>query len=495
MKEYDVVVIGCGNGGIGAALALAAQGKKPLVLEQHNLPGGMATSFVRGRFEFDASIHALFYDLIFRNTWEKFGITEEFVKTPDNFTFGYADEEGNKVLKTYPLGMQDFMKAFAADYPECVGKMQELLGYCGEIATAGRYKDDPEALAKNCPHYEELMGKTAQQVLDDMECPMEIQSIVNQFWWYLGPSMEDFPFFRFANVILPFITQVTYYPKHTCHGYLAEFEKMIRTMGGDIWFNTKATEIVVENNKVTGVKTSQGDVIKTNHVICNCSPRIVLEEMVAKTDTTEELLNQQKDIHENFSFSIVYLGLNKSCEELGIKSHHIFLEETNDSEKTYAASGTFDGPYNLGLLCPNVSIPDYSPEGTAILSISVPMQGFALDGLTQKEYFKAKQRFANQAVEATGNLLNIDLKEYIEEIVIATPATLARYANARNGVLGYAIRHDDLGKMAEATARLNDNAIEGLSYVGQFTTGVGYQNNVIAMGVAGKVAASMKGEN
>jgi prolycopene isomerase len=389
--------------------------------------------------------------------------------------------------------MQDFMKAFAADYPDCVEKMQELLGYCGEVATARQYQNDPEALAKNCPHYEELMKKTAQQVLDEMECPMEIQSIVNQFWWYLGPSMEDFPFFRFANVILPFITQVTYYPKHTCHGYLAEFEKMIRTMGGDIWYNTKATEILVEDNKVVGVKTSQGDVIKTSHVICNCSPRIALEEMMEKTDVTGALLSQQKEIHENFSFSIVYLGLNRTCEELGLRSHHIFLEETNDTQKTYAASGTFDGPYNLGLLCPNVSIPDYTPEGTCILSISVPMQGFALDGMTQKEYFKAKQRFAEQAVSATSELLGINLKEHIEEIVVATPATLARYANARNGVLGYAIRLDDLDRMGKASARLNDNAVEGLSYVGQFVTGVGYQNNVIAMGVAGKVAASMKG--
>lgn len=495
MKEYDVVVIGSGNGGIGAALALAAQGKKPLVLEQHNLPGGMATSFVRGRFEFDASIHALFYDLIFRNTWEKFGITEEFVKTPDNFTFGYVDEDGNKTLKVYPLGMQDFMQAFATDYPHCVPKMQELLGYCGEVLSASKFKDDPEALAKNCPHLNQLMTKTAQQVLDEMDCPKEIQAIVNQFWWYLGPSMSDWPFHRFAGVLLPFITQFTYYPKHTCHGYLAEMEKMIRQMGGDIWFNTKATEIVVEDNKVVGVKTSQGDYVKTSQVISDVSPRIVLEDLITKSEKSEALLAKQKDIHENFSFSIVYLGLNATAEELGIKSHHIFLGETTDHQKIYDASGTFDGPYSLGLLCPNVTIPDFSPEGTCILSISIPMQGFALDNMSQEEYFRTKEKFAERAVKVTSDLLGIDLKDYIEEVVVATPATLARYAGARNGVLGYAVRFEDLDKMNAATAELNAGAIEGLSYVGQFTTGVGYQTNVIGMGVASKVAANLKGGN
>ena len=57
MKKYDVVVIGAGNTGMFTAAALAVSGVKPLVIEAHNLPGGMATSFVRGRFEFDATLH------------------------------------------------------------------------------------------------------------------------------------------------------------------------------------------------------------------------------------------------------------------------------------------------------------------------------------------------------------------------------------------------------------------------------------------------------
>jgi phytoene dehydrogenase-like protein len=55
----DVVVVGAGLGGLGAGLELARQGAKVLVLEQHNLPGGFATSFVRGRFEFEPSLHQM----------------------------------------------------------------------------------------------------------------------------------------------------------------------------------------------------------------------------------------------------------------------------------------------------------------------------------------------------------------------------------------------------------------------------------------------------
>jgi prolycopene isomerase len=58
-RDYDVVIIGAGNGGLTAGCTLAAAGVKTVILEKNNLPGGYATSFVRGRFEFEAALHAM----------------------------------------------------------------------------------------------------------------------------------------------------------------------------------------------------------------------------------------------------------------------------------------------------------------------------------------------------------------------------------------------------------------------------------------------------
>ena len=55
-RSYEAVVVGAGNGGLAAAAQLAAKGVKVLLLEQHNVPGGFATSFVRGRFEFEGAM-------------------------------------------------------------------------------------------------------------------------------------------------------------------------------------------------------------------------------------------------------------------------------------------------------------------------------------------------------------------------------------------------------------------------------------------------------
>jgi succinate dehydrogenase/fumarate reductase flavoprotein subunit len=40
MSDDDAIIIGAGNGGMTAALTVANAGKKVLLLEKHNIPGG-----------------------------------------------------------------------------------------------------------------------------------------------------------------------------------------------------------------------------------------------------------------------------------------------------------------------------------------------------------------------------------------------------------------------------------------------------------------------
>ena len=42
-KNYDVLVVGGGNGGLMAAALTAKAGLKTLLVEKHNIPGGSAS--------------------------------------------------------------------------------------------------------------------------------------------------------------------------------------------------------------------------------------------------------------------------------------------------------------------------------------------------------------------------------------------------------------------------------------------------------------------
>ncbi len=111
-EKYDLIVIGAGNGGLMTACRASKMGLKTLVIERHNLPGGAASSFVRGRFEFDASLHEipdfgegekraelgyLFDDL---------GIKVEMLPIPDAFRY-IVEKDGERSIDiTFPHGKE-----------------------------------------------------------------------------------------------------------------------------------------------------------------------------------------------------------------------------------------------------------------------------------------------------------------------------------------------------------------------------------------------------
>ena len=58
-EKWEVVIIGAGAGGLGAGATLSQAGVKPLILEQHDKPGGYMTTFDRGDYRFEVSLHMM----------------------------------------------------------------------------------------------------------------------------------------------------------------------------------------------------------------------------------------------------------------------------------------------------------------------------------------------------------------------------------------------------------------------------------------------------
>lgn len=500
MKSYDVIVVGAGNAGISSAVALAQQGLKPLVLEQHNLPGGCAGSFVRGRFEFDVSLHAMFYnELGFKNVWEnQMGIHPKMGVIPPGFTFSYFEPDGSAVREDYDMDPTKFVAEFEEYHPGCGAKMGKFLTACSQTMQAAAFAQSPEftpqLMAERFPEFVKYSKMTAQQAFDAMELPMEVQRLLGSIWWYIGPSISDYSFPRFASIWAMLIQMPIHYPEYTCHEYLAMMEKKVRELGGDVWYNTLVTDIVVKDNKVQGVKTDKDDFIPCAQVVVNTSPRIVFEKLIKEgVPKREEFLAKQKDIHENYSFVCVYLGLDATAEELGIKSHHLFFTDADSPADTYVASGTLTGPFAIGGLCPNITFPEFSTEGTCVLSLSSGVQGFALEGLSQEQYFKEKRRIAHEMIESASRHLGVNLFEHIEELEVATPATLSRYAVLRNGSLAYAQTELDMAKTEAASAELNSaSGVDGLTFVGQYATSIGYHNSVRGYATGAALAKNIK---
>ena len=113
LDTYPVVIIGAGLGGLGAACQLAAVGKKVLLLEKHNVPGGFASSFVRGRFEFDSALHALTDIGKEDNKGSLYRFLERIGAIPDKIQFKQIPEMYRSVFLdgydvTIPIGLEEY---------------------------------------------------------------------------------------------------------------------------------------------------------------------------------------------------------------------------------------------------------------------------------------------------------------------------------------------------------------------------------------------------
>ena len=122
--SYDAVIIGAGNGGLIAAAELAMRGVNILLLEQHNLPGGFASSFVRGRFEFETSLHEL-YDWGpesnkggTRRLLERFELDSEFLAVPEAYRLIVTDPDENLDV-VMPFGIDAYLDAIEKAVPGC----------------------------------------------------------------------------------------------------------------------------------------------------------------------------------------------------------------------------------------------------------------------------------------------------------------------------------------------------------------------------------------
>ena len=119
MAKYDIVVVGAGNAGMSAALQCQLAGKRTLLIEQHNLPGGAATSFRRGRFEIEPSLHEICDcgpadnpgDV--RTMMDAYGVKLDWMEIPDCYRVVSVYRDGGVMDVTMPSGVEAYIDALA----------------------------------------------------------------------------------------------------------------------------------------------------------------------------------------------------------------------------------------------------------------------------------------------------------------------------------------------------------------------------------------------
>lgn len=476
-REYDAIVVGSGNGGLACANQLINSGKKVLLIEKHNLPGGVATSFVRGRFEFEVSLHEL-CDIgslsnpgAVRQMLNSFGVNINFCQVPDTFRLISYFKDGRKIDATMPTGRNNFINAMEKYAPNNFQQMNTLFDLCEEIKQAVDYSsyhgvNDKLYFLKHFPNFVRCSSYSVNQVLSSLNLTQDAIDILGTYWSYLGIDCDHLSFMHYAIMFYLYVEKNAYIPQYTSHEItLALADNFIKS-GGDLYYHTTCEKVLFdENKKVIGIKTNQGDFYSKN-VIMNVNPSLVYatmikEEIIPLRET--KLANARTFSSRPF---VVYLGLNKSYKELGIKDYTILFPSTTQSNEEYNLMKEIS-TNNYGIaICPNVVNESASEKGTCIITITTMFTSNCWSKIDIKEYDQIKRDYAKKLISLFEEKANVHIKEYIEEIDISTPWTYFRYASTPEGAAyGYETKDWDsiLGRILSYE---QDNKINGLYFVG-----------------------------
>jgi hypothetical protein len=247
--DFPVVIIGSGLGGLVCGAYLARSGFDVTLLEQHSIPGGYATSFDRGDFTFDVSLHATVAEhampqMILEDlgVWKDLDVAyspelRRIITDRFDITLPAKDPEGVKarLSKQFPHEEKGIHEFFT--------QMEQVISALwGRGPSHGGIMEQLEAL-------------TLSQWMDLHVSDPDVKSCMAVFAPYYGLPPEELNALFYAIATGEYLVLGGQYYKARSQDLSSTLAQGIQNFGGRIHYNTRAEQILfAPDNTITGVK-------------------------------------------------------------------------------------------------------------------------------------------------------------------------------------------------------------------------------------------------
>jgi prolycopene isomerase len=498
--DVDVVVIGAGNAGLTAAVRLAQSGVKTLLLEQHNVPGGCATSFRRGRFEFEVALHQLSglgtegHPFQVRQLLGELGVLDrlEFVEEPDLYRVTISD----LVDVTLPADRAGVVGVLAALYPAERPGIERFLELVHDVFTEwigftylGGAQAGPDEAKKKYPLFTHYALHTLREVLDELFVSQTLKTVLASYWNYLGQTPASLAFLDYAVI---FDVYLEYKPAHIKGGSQAMSNALLdqfQRLGGKVRFSCGADAILTEDGRVTAVRTADGDTVSCQAVVSNVSTPVTYGQLLdigMPPAVRQDLASRPIGV----SGCMVYLGLAATPQELGMTASTNFSFAGFDLDLLGPKRDEIGDPRAVAVTCYSLADPSFSPPGTTHLVIMDLQYSEAWTRLSPAQYLEVKFAYADKLIDFAERTFP-GLRATIEEAEVATPITVMRYLRHPGG----AIYGFDQTPAEQKLFRSDGVVVPGLHLAGAWAGTGGFQPTLTAGAAAADAVLATLGQN
>lgn len=430
---YDVIIIGGGLGGLTAGAKLAKEGKKVLLLEQHDRPGGCATTFKRKEFTMEVGLHEM-EGLYPRDQklkmFEDLGLLEriKFLELPEFYRFinGRQDiviphqaEEAKTVLKN----------AFP-------GEEEGIDAYFWHMANAKRVM----VLNRNQP--EKNIGQFLDEIISNEDLKLVLLGNLGYYHddpytlsWYYYLSAQNSNYGGRSNYIQGGSQKLS-----------DALSDIITENGGEVKLKHLVSKIDYAGKKPVGVTyTSSRGKDKTEYparaadIIVNSALPTLADHLLSKADG-KALAAKLPDQKIGASLLTVYYGFKKSLKEVGNKHYATFIfDPAIKTQADILANNKSDFSTR------SFTFVDYSqvdaklaPEGKSVGAVCAIDYPSDWEKLTRDEYLRMKADVADIITDRCEQFIP-GFRDAIEYIEVATSLSVKRFTlNPEGAVYGFA---------------------------------------------------------
>lgn len=338
--DYDAIIIGSGAGGLTVAVALAQAGKKVLVLEQHDRPGGWTHSFTLQGYRFSPGVHYI-GDLHegggLRSIYEGLGVSQDLTfceLNPDGYDHIIV---GDKRVD-FPRGKENLIERLKSHFPhEAKGidsYFADLTNMMESLARIGNLSK-PVQSAMSAPTILKWMRASGADLINAHIGDPVLRGVLAGQAGDHGLPPSQVSAFMHAGITHHYLDG-GYYPLGGAFALPRAFVRALKRAGGEIRLQSRVKRIMIEGRKVIGVELDSGEEFRAGVVISNADPEITFGKLIGRDHLSDKLRRKVDSVKYSTSCLSLFFATDMDLRrDGGLDSGNFWFYENEDVDKIY----------------------------------------------------------------------------------------------------------------------------------------------------------------
>ncbi|MDH3400111.1 MAG: NAD(P)/FAD-dependent oxidoreductase [Chromatiales bacterium] len=342
LDHWDAIIIGSGMGGLSAAAALSRTGRKVLMLEQYQTIGGLTHSFSRNGFSWDVGIH---YLSGFAPGAPERKILDWLCDTPIELEPMGAIYDVLHIGDADPLPLSRPYEAQALDLKERFPNESSAIDAWFDAIHKGREAALSVLHSRAMPQpigafmewwksreFNRWVGRTTAEVAAEITQNPELAAVFFAQWGDHGGRPSVASFAAHALISNSYLECGAWYPVGGSSVIAERMLPVIRQAGGKARAGVRVDNLLLDDERVVGVRTADGEVIKSDVVISTIGARETVDQLLPTGMGPDDWISQIRSFQPSICHFSMYLGFEGDVEAAGATraNHWIYPEGETD---------------------------------------------------------------------------------------------------------------------------------------------------------------------